>query len=950
MEKLSIKDVSKRRRALENKRRKKNLSLLLKKDKLTFKEAQEVIENFESIHENQIYAFEKVLEIFQESYRNNYTCKNDLELQRLCNTICNIMPRLETTANPIHDLIIHQTRESRNFAKRALKNAKKYMERAVDPKEGSISDKDYQNHKKKDDNYSSYKVTLDDAPSVSTFSPNVTAGKVQECYEQIQETAKNIRNYDRVLDNHRKLCKRFNINDIVENAKDYELCVYELCELIDSYDMPFEVKYNVALENVLYLFELNNKFYDKNPKEVIDEFFYTRDLSTENLQFMENIIEENRFYYEKKECQVKRINEFDLIIEESKENPVKKLIDDFKKEDNKSIEKMKKLINSIYTKSPQQIIDGTPNFLTWLRTIVIISVFSIQPLVGLIVLFTDRLIALHLKRNQIEKVLKNYKSEINKVERKLDKTNNEKTKERLNKYHEELSSQYSVLKEYSDSLKTERELDEEDEIYEACLAEGIFDKITVGEELDHVKKIIQFEFKRVLERLRIASKNKYKRYFDNGTFYFVAEEEINNFLYSFDKELGRYLDAAGNICMSFCKCNIEELFGEDFKNNAFSILDDLSNFCKIGANDKVNISYEGTGNEVYLIFTYLEPLYISADIRSEVRENYFHPMTFNSLGTIVEISNIFETMEKYPINEFIEDLIEEATSPLEVQDIIKYLSTSSLFSIDETTNILMAIRENTNSIHREYIIHMIDRFVKESVNMNEPEFDLETFKEDVEIYTLLSEGLKETIAEKIKQTKEKAAIKKDETKDKLNKAKEAINKKASAASVTAQLGAQAAKGKTKELDSKQRQLSKQLDDGLSVLAKRIEQAAISKNREQIIKGSVLPSASRIIKNAITFGAAWAVNPAIAAIGALSMLFVSKNATKRERALILDEIDIELKIVERKIARAEAEDNDEVVRNLYQIQNKLRREKQRLKYRMAVYYNQKPIGTGKGDDY
>ena len=91
MEKLSIKDVSKRRRALENKRKRKNISLLLDKEKLTLKEAQEVIENFESIHENQVYAFEKVLEIFKESYMNNYTCKNDLELKRLCNTICGIM-------------------------------------------------------------------------------------------------------------------------------------------------------------------------------------------------------------------------------------------------------------------------------------------------------------------------------------------------------------------------------------------------------------------------------------------------------------------------------------------------------------------------------------------------------------------------------------------------------------------------------------------------------------------------------------------------------------------------------------------------------------------------------------------------------------------------------------------------------------------------------------------
>ena len=136
-----------------------------------------------------------------------------------------------------------------------------------------------------------------------------------------------------------------------------------------------------------------------------------------------------------------------------------------------------------------------------------------------------------------------------------------------------------------------------------------------------------------------------------------------------------------------------------------------------------------------------------------------------------------------------------------------------------------------------------------------------------------------------------------------------------------------------------------MDNMVSSMYRKIEQAAVTKNREQIIKGSILPSTSKIIKLAIGFGGAYLINPAIAAIGALSMLFMSKNATKKERALILDELDIELRVVERKIARAEADDDDDLVRDLYKIQNKLLREKQRLKYRMNVYYHQKPTAGG-----
>ena len=60
MEKISISEVSKRRRSLENKKRKKDLSLLLNKEKLTLKEAQEVIENFTSINDDHYNAFEYV--------------------------------------------------------------------------------------------------------------------------------------------------------------------------------------------------------------------------------------------------------------------------------------------------------------------------------------------------------------------------------------------------------------------------------------------------------------------------------------------------------------------------------------------------------------------------------------------------------------------------------------------------------------------------------------------------------------------------------------------------------------------------------------------------------------------------------------------------------------------------------------------------------------------------
>lgn len=949
MDKMSISEVSKRRRSLSNKKRKKDLSSLLKKDKLNLKEAQEIIENFESISDDQIYGFQKVLDIFKESYTNEYTCKNDLELQRLCNSIYHIMPRLETVDNPVRDMIMAQSREVRNFAKRALRNAKTYAQRAIDPYDGSISDRTYDNHKKDEkdipDNY--IVRTLKDLPTKDSFNISTQSTpspeKVQECYDKIQETAKRISICDRVLYNHEKMCRRFNLNEVVEESKDMELCVYELCNLIDSYDMPFDIKYNVALENILYLFELNKKFVDDDPKKYIDEFFYTRDLTAQNLLFMENVKYESPFYLDNNETLTETsVNEFSYIIEASKENPVKKLIEDFKREDNKSESKLKAVVTRIYTKTPEQIIDGTPNFLSWIRNLLLLSVFGVNVILGILVFFTDKMISMYLKRKEMERVLKMYDSELKTVQSKIDKSNSKETKEKLTKYHEKLEQERKILKEYRDSLRTEKELDDEweddfdfDFDESACLAEGVFDKITLGEELDEVKKKIRFEFRRVLERLKVSSNNKFKLYFDKGYFNFVPQEDIEDFL-NFDTELGRYLDASGNICMSFCYCDMNKMFTDDDEDidRYFKIIQDLCDFCAVGSSDKVSVSYEGTGGKMYLIFTYLEPLYIEADLRDEIRESYFHPMTYNALGTIYSIDESVEVFDKYPKEEFIKNINEAYFNSLEVKTMINYLDNSSLFSIDESINLLLNIKNNSTDIESQNISYLVDKYIKESVNYHDKEFDPLTYKEDVDMYVLVSEALSDKVKNKTKELTKKAGVK-------ANNLKDNIAKKGSAAAITAKLGAQSAKKNIKELDAKQQKLSKDMDNMVSSLYRRMEQAAVTKNREQIIKGSVLPSVSKIIKMAVGFGGVYLVNPAIAAIGALSMLFMSKNATKKERAMILDEIDIELRIVERKIARAEADDDDDLVRDLYKIQNKLLREKQRLKYRMNVYYHQRP---------
>ena len=135
---------------------------------------------------------------------------------------------------------------------------------------------------------------------------------------------------------------------------------------------------------------------------------------------------------------------------------------------------------------------------------------------------------------------------------------------------------------------------------------------------------------------------------------------------------------------------------------------------------------------------------------------------------------------------------------------------------------------------------------------------------------------------------------------------------------------------------------------MSSMKKSIDNALTSNRREAIIKGSVIPSFSRIIKFAIAGGVAFAVNPGIAAVGAIGAFARSKHLTRKERKLMIDEIDVELQVVEKEIENADRDGNIDKYRKLLMLKKKLRRERQKLLYNMKVYYKDTPENVDEND--
>lgn len=155
------------------------------------------------------------------------------------------------------------------------------------------------------------------------------------------------------------------------------------------------------------------------------------------------------------------------------------------------------------------------------------------------------------------------------------------------------------------------------------------------------------------------------------------------------------------------------------------------------------------------------------------------------------------------------------------------------------------------------------------------------------------------------------------------------------------------KKKFRDLKGKEQEIWRNIDIATTSLTRGIQQALTSDRREAIIKGSIIPSFSKCIKSAIVIGGASFVNPVYGVITAVGMFAASKYLNEKERRLLYDEIDTELQVVEKQIQMAENEGNMNQYRFLLNYQKKLTREKHRIKY--GVHMQGRTIPEIKGRD-
>lgn len=634
---------------------------------------------------------------------------------------------------------------------------------------------------------------------------------VAEAYNLMIEQAQLNGTCDRIIENYNNVSKRFNL-EVLFNENTRRNGVYdtvvELCNFVDTYDMPDIVKFNTVIETSWYGFERNGIPYSKHEvlEGAIDFFAFKENGIHDCKQILEATVLYNKDDYKDLDIITEEEPEEDegipkneamsgfyavakfynnvapKFFSESTEDSFNKIFDDFKKNELKDHpeNKLKSLVGKLYSLKPSDIIHGTPRLLTWIRTFFVVgscAVPGIGPFLMIINFIADKILSLHMERKELAKMEQCFADEIKKTKDKIAGTKDKENKERLEKYLEKVKEAHEKIESaYSDTL-TDRENDEryEKKFANASIDDEYDDFFDLGDMLESVAGYTES----IAESFKYI--NKYSM--------FALPSKLNNTMVELVAEaISKYPD---------------ELYFEDFAAGISSCIRD----------EKRKKAQDGAMQHLFRINA-LENAWIAA-------------------------KNISESK---PIN-----------------------------TIDESAEHLKGLKEVAEAI---------------SILIS---------NEQVESDKLLEASFLNSI--KLAQMKLKNSLQK--------------------------------------MSDKDRKVSKDIDLAMNNISKNAERALTNDNREAVLKGSILPSASKCIKLAITTGILWLIEPAVAVIALLGYIACSVKFKTRERQMVADELEIELKVCDKYLEQADNRNDMKAYKELLTIKRNLERQLQRVKYKMAV---------------
>lgn len=141
-----------------------------------------------------------------------------------------------------------------------------------------------------------------------------------------------------------------------------------------------------------------------------------------------------------------------------------KVFDQFKAEQRKDSKAFQKVLNALYAKTPNEIINEFPHVLGLVRVAFVfapIAVPIVGPVLTLVNACVDKILSYHINVKQSEKLFKYLRDEKTKVEEKLDDIDDEEKKKKVESYIKELEDSMKTVKKYA-SEELPKEIEDSD--------------------------------------------------------------------------------------------------------------------------------------------------------------------------------------------------------------------------------------------------------------------------------------------------------------------------------------------------------------------------------------------------------------------------------------------------------------------------------------------------------
>jgi len=749
---------------------------------------------------------------------------------------------------------------------------------------------------------------------------------------------------------------KYSPSDIINGATDYFLFNSKFYESDVNTLVNKSVLYNPS--------DFSGLYYSK--PEVYKESSYGFDLDdyiTDHQMFIENELAETlkkkgedlKSKADKTVKDVKKATE-EKDPEVKKDNKLHDMMQEFRSKASKEVDKdhksaFKALLTKFFAGDAYHIANDMMTVFDILRATIIVGATAINPIAGLLSFITDQILKIHFTRDQYEKVINAYKKEITKAVKKEKSLKDEKEKEKYQKYIELLKKDLEKIRSSNMGNYTDEENDNRDAYgYEDNYGEDV-DTDDFG--LDDSEWDIELEGAVDLMNSGINGLGKLNTRL--ARLVSTSDKDVSSkMINDFRDSLGDKIDEKDVIS---AKRVIQKYFGgtpTEIAYNADGIFRFLRTMIALHIFSGASIL-----SLIILIGSIAARTKLNMKERQKVLKAYKKEIDY--------IKNKIKSSKG-------EDKTNYEKYLKRLEDDYAKINKDGIALEEGTVESVVSIADKLESISEGLIDKDIDGVICNNILKMDPNELDSAIDFAITVPDVIHEGeykdRAEDVREELRQNKDKdSALKVDKINDSLRKIKDMkkrnpdeepllseslINLSIIDAMVnyneqtllemdfsnTVKIALNNMKKMTTKLSDKEKEASRNLDATGEHISRGIEDAVKTNNREAVIKGKLIPSLSKSIKVALGLGVAWAVNPVIAMIGAIGGFICMKNMQDKERQLLLDDIEVEIKMCERYISKEEGNNNLKKVREYERLLRSLQRQQQRIKYKMNVEHNLK----------